>query len=375
MTQNLEIQVSVSARTDAGMKRPANEDAFLVADLTTGRSGLGPEVSTHTMGERGSLLIVSDGLGGAAAGEVASELTVKTILEKLSESPLDADVSASLMDAITAANQRIWKHAREYPEHAGLGATSTAVLVRGTSAYIAQVGDSRAYLARGSRIKQITKDQSYAQLLLDSGAITQEQAVSVPKNIIMQALGTSPTVRAAMTLAQLNKGDILILCSDGLSNKVESDEMLQAVRESPSLSDACRRLIDMANERGGEDNITIVAARFEGEALRSAADGAAITGTFQALETASYSDDVMKTAADYSSRLAEQRAAAIKTGVFSAPSIDASVANTNDEDDRDEEKDDEAFAARGSGAKVVITALLVLLALSIYLVYHYFLKQ
>ena len=133
------IQVSVYAGTDIGMHRSGNEDAFLVADLTTGTVGLGPEMSTHPMGERGSLLIVSDGMGGAAAGEVASELAVTTIRETLMESSPDLDTMVRLRLATETANERIWNEAQANPELNGMGATVTAVIAQSGLVYIAQV--------------------------------------------------------------------------------------------------------------------------------------------------------------------------------------------------------------------------------------------
>src|SRR6185369_1109440 len=123
-----------------------------------------------------------------------------------------------------------------------------------TTAYVAQVGDSRAYLIRRDQIKQLTKDQSLVQMLVDSGAITAEQMDSVPQNVIMQALGTQPTVKVAMTAVQLCRNDCLLLCSDGLSNKIDPHEMKVTVDQKKDLSAACRWLIETANERGGEDN-------------------------------------------------------------------------------------------------------------------------
>jgi serine/threonine protein phosphatase PrpC len=272
------VAVSVFARTDIGMQRSGNEDAFLVADLTTGNVGLGPEITTHTIGERGSLLVVSDGMGGAVAGEIASELAVTTIRESLTQMPADMSISQKLKLAVEVANERIWDQARQNPELAGMGATLTAALIHSTVAYIAQVGDSRAYLIRGQRVKQLTKDQSLVQMLLDSAAITPEQASSVPQNVIMQALGTQPTVNVAMSAVQLCQGDYLLLCSDGLSNKVDCEEMREVIRAAGDLPSACRRLVEMANQRGGEDNITVVIARFEGEALQSGS--LSITGSF-----------------------------------------------------------------------------------------------
>jgi len=277
------ILVSVFARTDVGMQRRGNEDAFLIADLTSGKVGLGPEVITHSVGERGSLLIVSDGMGGAAAGEIASEIAVKTIRQSLLEIPAHIDTAERLRIATELANESIWNEAQHKPELAGMGATVTAVLVQGAIAYIAQVGDSRAYIIRGERIKQITKDQSYAQALLDSGIFTPEQIANVPQNVILQALGTQPAVQVGLTAVELLRNDYLIVCSDGLSGKIKPDEMCDLVRQSLDLTSGCRRLVDMANERGGEDNITVIVALFDGVGLDAANESTSITGSFKSL--------------------------------------------------------------------------------------------
>jgi serine/threonine protein phosphatase PrpC len=277
------VSVSVFARTDIGMQRTGNEDAFLVADLSKGNIGLGPEVSLHQVGERGSLMVVSDGMGGAVAGEIASEMAVTTIKETLMSLPLDMEISERLSTAATTANARIWEHAQQNPELSGMGATLTAVLVQGTVAYIAQVGDSRAYLMRGEQIKQITKDQSLAQMLVDSGIIEASQMESVPQNVIMQALGTQPGVTVVMTSVELFRDDCLAICSDGLSNKIKPEELRDIIRQAEDMSAACRRLIEIANERGGEDNITVIVARFDGEPLGATTEGATITNSLTAL--------------------------------------------------------------------------------------------
>lgn len=284
------ILVSVFARTDIGMQRSGNEDAFMVADLTTGNVGLGPDMSTHPVGARGSLMVVSDGMGGAVAGEVASEMAVTSIRESLMEMPTDLTVSERLKMATEIANERIWEHAQQNPELSGMGATVTAVLVQGTTAYIGQVGDSRAYLIRGEQIKQLTKDQSLAQMLVDSGAIAPEQVSSVPQNVIMQALGTQPTVKVALTAVELCRNDGLLICSDGLSNKIQAAEMRETAQSSSDLTAACRRLVEIANERGGEDNITVIIARFDGEALQTGTDSSSITGSFKSINQDYYSD-------------------------------------------------------------------------------------
>lgn len=278
-----DISVSVSARTDVGRQRRGNEDAFLIADLTSGKVGLGPEVITHAVGERGSLLIVSDGMGGAAAGEVASEIAVKAIRESLLEIPSNIETPERLRIATELANESIWNEAQNKPELAGMGATVTAALVQGATTYIAQVGDSRAYIIRGERIKQITKDQSYAQALRDSGIFSAEQIAKAPKNVILQALGTQPSVQVGLTAVELLRNDYLIVCSDGLSGKVNPNEMCDVVRQSSSLTSACRRLVDMANERGGEDNITVIVALFDGFGLDAANESTSITGSFKSI--------------------------------------------------------------------------------------------
>ena len=181
--------------------------------------------------------------------------------------------------ATEIANERIWNEAQANPELSGMGATVTATIVQDGLVYIAQVGDSRAYLIRGQQIKQLTKDQSFVQMLIDAGAIQPEQAASIPQNVIMQALGTQPNVKVAMTTIRLCRNDCLLLCSDGLSNKLGPDEMKQAVEQSDDLKGACRALINVANERGGEDNITVVLARFDGDGLQAASESQTITGS------------------------------------------------------------------------------------------------
>jgi serine/threonine protein phosphatase PrpC len=285
-----DVRVSVSASTDVGMHRAGNEDSFLVADLSTDDTALGGGTNIHSLGERGTLMIVSDGMGGAAAGEIASEMAVTIIRESIADMPASMEISERLKTASEKANDRIWNHSQSNPELSGMGATLTAVLVQGTTAYIAQVGDSRAYLARGEQIKQLTKDQSLAQMLVDSGAIKPEQIDSVPQNVIMQALGTQPVVKVAMTAVGLYRDDCLLICSDGLSNKVQPAELRDAVCKTEDLSEACRDLIAKANERGGEDNITVVVARFDGEALHSANDSKSITGSLRPLDKGYFSD-------------------------------------------------------------------------------------
>ena len=282
-----DIHVSVSARTDTGMVRKGNEDAFLIADLTSGNLGLGPNMKTHKIGARGSLMAVSDGMGGRAAGEIASEIAVKTLRESLMTVPADLDVCEQLKTATEKANDQIRAFAEKNPQFKGMGATLTAVLIHQATAYVAQVGDSRAYLVRGDSIQQLTKDQSLVQALVDAGAISADQASSFPqRNIITQALGTEQSLEVAISSVDLVQDDTLIVCSDGLSEKVKAEEMVSLTRQEADLTALCRGLIELANERGGEDNITVIAAKFAGELLHSAAETRSITRSFRPQDNA-----------------------------------------------------------------------------------------
>ncbi len=268
------VQVSVFGKTDLGRTRDHNEDTFLVADLSTGNSSLHPEVRRHEVGPRGSLFMVADGMGGAAAGELASAMAADLIYRHLatvwaSDDDASADRFAYRMkEAVELANQQIHGYAREHPEVRGMGTTVTAAGVNGHDLYLAQIGDSRAYLVRNGEAIQLTKDQSLMQRLVDAGELTEEEAAqSERRNIILQALGPDPRVKVDLTHQSIRRGDTLIICSDGLSGLVRREEFPAVVEQHPELADLCGALIDTANERGGPDNITVVVARFEGDGL------------------------------------------------------------------------------------------------------------
>ena len=279
-----DIQISLFADSNIGMRRTINEDSCLIADLETGSNEETSHLLSHQVGEHGYLMVVSDGMGGAAAGEVASDFAVKTMLEKLLKLTTDRDVADQLREAAEAANQRIWNHAEENTELSGMGATLTAIIAHEGKAHIAQVGDSRAYLIRKGEIEQLTKDQSLVQALLDSGMVQPDQAHLIPQNVILQALGTQPSVNAVMTEFELCRNDALVMCSDGLSNKVKPEEMVEIIANAQTLEAAGSKMIALANERGGEDNITVIVAKFDGEGLSEKAEGKRITGNFNAFD-------------------------------------------------------------------------------------------
>jgi PPM family protein phosphatase len=268
------VKVSVFGKTDLGRTRDHNEDTFLVADLSSGNASLLPEVREHEIGPRGSLFMVADGMGGAAAGELASEMAADLIYRHLSNAwAEDEDASPArfayrMKEAVELANQQIYGYAREHPEVRGMGTTVTAAGVFGEYLYLTQIGDSRGYLVRNGSAIQLTRDQSLMQRLVDAGELTQEEAEqSERRNIILQALGPDPRVKVDLSRQVLRRGDTLLICSDGLSGLVKREEFADMVGKHADLPSLCTALIDLANERGGPDNITIVAARFDGEGL------------------------------------------------------------------------------------------------------------
>jgi serine/threonine protein phosphatase PrpC len=275
------VRVSVFGKTDPGLTRDHNEDTFLVADLSTGSSSLQADVRDHEVGPRGSLFMVADGMGGAAAGELASAMATDIIYQHLSTAwTTDNEVSASrfafrMKEAVELANAKIYAYAREHPDVRGMGTTVTAAGVFEDELYLTQIGDSRGYLVRNGTTFQLTRDQSLTQRLVDAGELTEEEAeLSERRNIILQALGPDPRVKVDLSRQKLRRGDTLILCSDGLSGVVRREELSRMVAENKDLASLCSSLIDLANDRGGPDNVTVVAARFDGAGLPVSDSGA-----------------------------------------------------------------------------------------------------
>jgi protein phosphatase len=214
-------------------------------------------------------------MGGAAAGEIASQMATETIFNHMTtiwtadEKDTPQQFAYRLKEAVELANTRIHAYAKEHPEVRGMGTTTTAVGVLEDQLYLTQVGDSRAYLIRGGDAIQLTKDQSLMQRLVDAGEITQEEAEkSERRNIILQALGPDAKVRVDLTSQQVRRADTVVLCSDGLSGQVTREEIAQTVMQhDKDLVSVCSELIAKANERGGPDNITVIVARFDGSNL------------------------------------------------------------------------------------------------------------
>ncbi len=264
------LLVVAGGRTDVGRVRALNEDAYLVAALGRDAVVTKGATSTITVPRTPALLIVADGVGGAASGEIASLMATDSIFIDLRQRyesgwpTAESGVALALRGALSAANHVIFTYASSNTQHRGMATTATVAIIQDGVMTIAQVGDSRAYLVRAGQARQITKDQSLIQRLIDAGEMTPAEAAhSDRRNIILQALGSEPGVAPDIYHERAEAGDVLLLCSDGLSNMVASDDIARIALSDDDMSSVCERLVACANSRGGHDNITVVAARFQ----------------------------------------------------------------------------------------------------------------
>ncbi|MCB9621957.1 MAG: serine/threonine-protein phosphatase [Sandaracinus sp.] len=271
---------------DVGLVREHNEDNFMTIDLTDGTNTCwGGEDDPHSgekllqgeVRDKGLILAVCDGMGGAAAGEVASKMAVDTVREVMAagSTPKDRDVFAHrLVYSIEEAGARIFGAAKMDRSRRGMGTTATVAGLLDRVLFVGQVGDSRCYVLRNGALTLVTKDQSLVNQLIEAGQLTEEEAESFEhSNIILQALGTTEEVSVDLTFLELRRGDRLLLCSDGLSGLVHQDMIREVLGDGDDLEAIARRLLEMANAGGGHDNITCVVADVDGEGL-APADGA-----------------------------------------------------------------------------------------------------
>jgi protein phosphatase len=278
--------VEVHATSHVGRVRRGNEDNYLLLNISGARAWTSAqsdgefviESQTFDVDENGVVLAVSDGMGGALAGEVASKMAVESVCERLLSEDIEETLTpeayeyhlvAKLYNATLYANHLVHQQGRTDPQFQGMGATFTGLGVTTRGVDIIQVGDSRAYLVRDEKIYQITKDQSLVQQLIDAQQISAEEAEThTLKNVILQALGAQNEIYPVSARLSPNRNDVVLICSDGLSNKVPASEMQRIVVENfDSLEMACAELVKCANENGGEDNITVVIAKLTGEEL------------------------------------------------------------------------------------------------------------
>jgi len=276
--------VELHAKSDVGRVRRGNEDNFLVLELSKQKTWTGTdghdapsELDSFELGQKGLVLVVSDGMGGALAGDVASRMAVDSVRDTIMgntdvECTQDTPLVDCLKSATVLANRAIHHKSLEDSRCAGMGATFTGAAVHGDSLDLVQVGDSRGYLIRKDQIRLATKDQSLVQQLVDVGQISEAEAEThMFRNVILQALGAQGDVTPVTGRIRLRRGDTLLLCSDGLSGKLRSEDIQNIVAGNPDLAKACDELIAEANNRGGEDNITVILARFSGDELQEPA--------------------------------------------------------------------------------------------------------
>ncbi|MFX4261679.1 Stp1/IreP family PP2C-type Ser/Thr phosphatase [Pelotomaculum propionicicum] len=231
--------------TDTGLVRALNEDSLYIS----------PE---------GSFFAVADGMGGHQAGEVASKMALQLLKQELDRRINSGEkADQALVESVKEANRSIFEMSARNSQWQGMGTTVTACLKRDGEILIGQVGDSRAYLLRGKRIFQLTEDHSLVQELVKSGSITEEEAFTHPqKNVLTRAVGTGPVLEVDLYRYSVLTGDLLLLCTDGLTRYIRQDELLRSINSSPDLDAAVRDLLKKATASGGADNITIILVEF-----------------------------------------------------------------------------------------------------------------
>jgi serine/threonine protein phosphatase PrpC len=267
------LKVSAFGQSDIGLVRKNNEDSFLIANLTSGIVTPSTAAVNDPIPTDANLFIVADGMGGMQAGEVASHMAVDLVARNMIDQlkhkhPTDQQSFVKILErAVQETNRFVFQEGQRDSQLRGMGTTLTAAAVHGGSLFIAQLGDSRAYLIRHGAITLMTRDQSLVAQMVDSGALSPEEANVHPRrNVILQALGVQPQVDVVISCAELKRGDQLVLCSDGLWGKVEAEESAELIERFDPTT-ACQSLVQLARDRGGEDNITVIVAYFDGEGL------------------------------------------------------------------------------------------------------------
>jgi protein phosphatase len=235
------MRIISSGSTDTGLKRKNNEDAYLE------RLDLG-------------VFAVADGIGGSAAGEIASRIFVETVREVFERGVYsDTESSALVQEVFRLANERILVNTEEYPEHRGMGCTAELIAFRGDRYIVGHVGDSRTYLFRDGELRRITRDHSLVQDQLEQGLITQEDAKRHRlRNVVLRAVGIDSSVALDLIKGRMLQGDIFLLCSDGLTDMVDEDSVQETLSSAHGLTEMVERLIESAKTAGGNDNITVV---------------------------------------------------------------------------------------------------------------------
>lgn len=241
--------ITVGVKSDVGIKRDNNQDSFYISE------------NNNIL-----LYLVADGMGGHKAGKLASTMARDIIQSNFNEDEVDLDnekdILKKIKTSIEEANTKIYLKAMD-EEFKGMGTTVTMAYIFENKIYLGHVGDSRAYLIKKDEIIQITEDHSYVNQLLKTGSITKKEAKSHPKrNMITRAVGSSSIIEIDLIVKEWDQDDILILCSDGLTNMVKDYKIIKAFKDGDNIQKSCDKLVQIANKNGGIDNITVIAMKF-----------------------------------------------------------------------------------------------------------------
>ena len=272
-------RVEFFARTEVGCTRERNEDTFISAKIAERRRGLSADIRVQELDAASALVAVCDGMGGAAAGDVAAAIAAEQLYETvLRYAPTMKNAQAidgALLTGVQNANRAIAEHARQHPEKAGMGSTMTAVYVGGPRVHIVHLGDSRAYLRRGRSLQQLTTDHSVVGQMIATGQLTPEQARSYEhRNVLLQALGVQPSCTPEVVQLEVRSGDVMLLCTDGLDGHLTDPQILDIMLRHEDPVRCARALTEAACRAGGHDNTTVAVLRFVGEGLQMPVPGA-----------------------------------------------------------------------------------------------------
>ncbi|MDO5754712.1 MAG: Stp1/IreP family PP2C-type Ser/Thr phosphatase [Tissierellia bacterium] len=236
--------------SDTGILRKLNEDSY-----------------DHYENKDFLLLVVADGMGGHKAGEIASSLAVKEFIRYFKEEDVDLNQPfEEIKRAISSSNEKVYEKSLENEEMSNMGTTIVGALIKDDTVFVVNVGDSRCYILNKYGFKQISRDHSLVNDLLISGMITEEEAEEFSqKNVITRSIGVAEEVEAEMIALDLSSGDYLLLCSDGLNNQVDEEDIVEVLEEDTDLKEKCYELIEMANDYGGIDNTTVTIYRHGGD--------------------------------------------------------------------------------------------------------------
>ncbi len=258
--------LALCGATNVGVRRADNQDAFVIADLRSGDLSNPCSRTEIPLSQQGILLLVCDGMGGAAAGDLAARIAADAVKQQLvgAGQAVVEHPNESLRSAVSGANGAVLAEAEARPAARGMGTTCTAAIVLPDRISVAQVGDSRAYLLRDGRLQRMTRDQTMADQLVEMGALRPEQVATYPyRHVLVQAVGTQSTIDPVTSEARLQRGDRILLCSDGLHGPVPDHEIARILGAPADIKRVANDLIQAALAAGGPDNVTVVVADCE----------------------------------------------------------------------------------------------------------------